>query len=69
MAHYKYDCTLCTPSHRRYYSIYIKVENSSESEMQKEAMLEEMNSLHKNDTWKLSALPNGDSCKWVYAKK
>ena len=38
-------------------STYKDVEISSESEMWKEAMLEEMNSLHKNDTWELSELP------------
>jgi len=35
-------------------------------------MLKEMNSIHKNETWKLSELPKEKkaiSCKWVYAKK
>jgi len=34
--------------------------------------LEEMNSLHKNETLELSELPNGKKaigCKWVSAKK
>ena len=34
-----------------------EAEISSESEMWKKAMLEEMKSLHKKDTWKLSELP------------
>jgi len=53
-------------------STYRKVEISSESEMWKKAMLKEMNSLHKNDTWELSELPKRKKvigCKWVYAKK
>ena len=37
-------------------SIYMKAEISSESKMWKDDMMEEMNSLHKNDTWELSAL-------------
>ena len=40
--------------------------------MWKEAMLEEMNFLHKNDTWELSEWPKGKKAigsKWVYAKK
>jgi len=40
--------------------------------MWKKAMLEDMNSLYKNDTWKLSELPKEKKtigCKWVYAKK
>ena len=40
--------------------------------MWKDAMIEEMSSLHKNDTWKLSELPKEKkviSCKWVFAKK
>jgi len=48
------------------------VEISSESEMWKNVMLEEMKSLHKNDTWELSELPKGKksiSYKWVLAKK
>ena len=40
-------------------STYKKAEISSESKMQKDAMEEEMNSLHKNDTWELSKLPKG----------
>jgi len=34
-------------------------------------MKEEMNSLHKNDTWELTELSKGKKaigCKWVYAK-
>jgi len=53
-------------------STYKKVEISFESEMWKDIMLEEMNSLHKNDIWKLSELPKGKKVigwKWMYAKK
>jgi hypothetical protein len=38
----------------------------------KVAMDEEMESLKKNETWKLVKLPKGKrviGCKWVYAKK
>ena len=51
---------------------YKVAEISSESKMWKDAMEEEMRSLHKNDTWELTELPKGKkaiSCKWVYAKK
>ena len=51
MTYYKYDCGLCTPSQRRcYFIIYRKVEISSELEIWNEAMLEEINSLQKNDS-------------------
>ena len=40
-------------------STYKEAEISSESKMWKNAMTEEMNSLHKKDTWKLSELPKG----------
>jgi len=40
-------------------STYKEAEISYESEMWKEAMLEEMNSFHKEDTWKLSELLKG----------
>ncbi|KAL0293415.1 UNVERIFIED_CONTAM: Retrovirus-related Pol polyprotein from transposon TNT 1-94 [Sesamum radiatum] len=36
------------------------------------AMVEEMESLHKNRTWELVQLPEGKKtigCKWVYKKK
>ena len=35
-------------------------------------MDEEMNSLHKNQTWELVQLPKGNKaigCKWIYDKK
>jgi len=51
---------------------YREVEISSESKMWKDAMVEEMSSLHKNDTWELIELLKGKKaigCKWVYAKK
>ena len=53
-------------------STYREVEISYKSEMRKEVMLEEMNSLYKNDTWKLSKFPKGKKVigyKWVYTKK
>jgi len=34
--------------------------------------MEEMSSLHKNDTWELSELPKGKKvidCMWVFSKK
>ena len=40
-------------------STYRKVKISSESKMWKDAMMEEMSSLHKNNTWELSELPKG----------
>jgi len=48
-------------------SAYRWVEISLESKMYEDAMMEEMSSLHKNDTWELSELLN--DCKWVFAKK
>ncbi|KAI3472951.1 hypothetical protein Pfo_029197 [Paulownia fortunei] len=45
---------------------------SSESEKWKGAMEEEMQSLQKNKTWKVTQLPKGKKaigCKWVFAKK
>jgi len=53
-------------------SIYREAEISSEFKMWKNVMMEEMSSLHKNDTWKLSELPKGKKaigCKSVFAKK
>ena len=38
-------------------SIYKEIEISSKSKIWNFAMLEEMESLHKNDTWELSELP------------
>ena len=40
-------------------STYREPEISSESKMWKDAMEEEMISLHKNDTWELTELPKG----------
>ena len=40
--------------------------------MWKDAMVEEMYSLHKNDTWEQIDLPKRKKaigCKWVFAKK
>jgi len=53
-------------------STYKETEISSESKMWKDVMVEEMNSLYKNDTWELTELPKGKKaigCKWVYTKK
>jgi len=53
-------------------STYRKAEISSESKIWKDAMEEEMSSLHENDTWKLTELPKRKKaigCKLVYAKK
>ena len=38
----------------------------------KHAMIEEIKTLHKNDTWELTKLPKGKrtvGCKWVYTVK
>jgi len=40
-------------------STYREAEISSEFKMWKDVMMEEMSSLHKNDTWELSELPKG----------
>ncbi|KAM2303958.1 hypothetical protein ACFXTH_023714 [Malus domestica] len=53
-------------------SAYKEAVMSSECELWKKSMDEEMKSLHKNETWKLVQLPKGKKtigCKWVYAKK
>ena len=53
-------------------STYKEASKSSERVKWDAAMGEEMESLHKNDTWKLVKLPKGKraiGCKWVYAKK
>ena len=45
---------------------------SSDKEKWRIAMDEEVHSLHKNQTWRLTSLPKGKKaigCKWVYAKK
>jgi len=52
-------------------SIYRKAEISSKFKMWKDAMMEGMNSPHKNDTWKLTKLLKGKkviSWNWVFAK-
>ena len=49
-----------------------KVEISLESKMWKDAMMEEMSSLHKSNTWELSELPKGKKVigfKWIFVKK
>ena len=51
---------------------YLEAVQSSEEEKWRIAMNEEMQSLHKNQTWRLASLPKGKKaigCKWVYAKK
>jgi len=53
-------------------STYKKTKTSSESKMWKDAMVKEMNFLHKNDTWELSELSKRKKaigCKWIFAKK
>jgi len=53
-------------------STYREAEISSESKMWKDAMEEEMSSLHKNDTCELTELPKikkAIGCKWLYARK
>ncbi|KAE8718014.1 putative LRR receptor-like serine/threonine-protein kinase [Hibiscus syriacus] len=51
---------------------YQEAIQSLESDKWKSAMDEEMQSLQKNNTWKLAQLPKGKraiGCKWVFAKK
>jgi hypothetical protein len=46
--------------------------DSAEGKIWKDAMVEEMGSLHKNDTWDLVESPSGRnnvSIKWVFKKK
>ena len=53
-------------------STYSEVVSNPESIQWKKAMNEEMQSLHKNETWELVTLPQEKKaigCKWVYAKK
>ena len=53
-------------------STYRKTEISSESKMWNDAMMEEMNSLHKNDNLELAELPKEKKaigCKRVFVKK
>jgi len=53
-------------------STYKEAKISSESKIWKDAIMDEMSSLHKNDTWELSELPKGKKaigCKWVFTKK
>jgi len=40
-------------------STFREAELSSESELWKKAMVEEIGSLHANDTWELAKLPKG----------
>ncbi|MCI81149.1 ABC transporter C family member 13-like, partial [Trifolium medium] len=45
---------------------------SQEKERWMGAMMEEMKSLQKNQTWELVSLPKGKraiGCKWVYKRK
>jgi len=53
-------------------STYREVEISSEFKIWKDNMMEEMSSLHKNNTWELSELPKGKKAigrNWVFAKR
>jgi hypothetical protein len=49
-----------------------EVVDSTEGKLWKDAMVKEMESLHKNETWDLVKLPNGINLigsKWVFKKK
>jgi len=60
LAHYRYDCGLYSPIIKEVIpSIYREAEISSEFKMWKDAMVEEMSSLYKNNTWELTELPKG----------
>ena len=53
-------------------STYTEAISNPDGVKWKQAMNEEMQSLHKNRTWELVKLPKGKKaigCKWVYAKK
>ena len=53
-------------------SSFREVELSSESELWRNTMVEEIESLHVNDTWKLAELPKRKKaigCKWILVKK
>ena len=53
-------------------STYREALRSSETVEWEKAMVEEMQSLHKNKTWELVKLPKEKKaigCKWVFAKK
>ncbi|KAG8477849.1 hypothetical protein CXB51_027472 [Gossypium anomalum] len=53
-------------------STYIEAISNPDGAKWKQAINEEMQSLHKNRTWDLVTLPKGKKaigCKWVYAKK
>ena len=53
-------------------STFLEAVRSTENDRWKNAMEEEMQSLQKNETWKLTQLPKGKKaigCKWVFAKK
>ena len=48
---------------------YEEAMESQDRERWVQAMSEEMQSLHKNETWQLVQLPQGNKsifCKWVY---
>jgi hypothetical protein len=49
-----------------------EVVESTEGKLWKDAMVEEMGSLHNNETWDLVKLPSGRNLvgsKWVFKKK
>ena len=53
-------------------STFSEAVRSTENDRWKDAMEEEMQSLQKNKTWKLTQLPKGKKaveCKWIFAKK
>ena len=53
-------------------AIYLEAVNCDDSGRWMIVMQEEMESLHKNDTWDLMRLPKGKKvvrCKWVFKRK
>ena len=52
--------------------MYQEAIESQDKERWVQAMSEEMQSLHQNQTWRLVQLPQGKrpiGCKWVYSRK
>ena len=63
---------ICANFRRRWAKSVGEEVNSLEGKLWKDAMLEEIELLYKNETWDLVKLPNGTNIvgsKWVFRKK